>query len=337
MRYGVYALGLAENLTKQAVKVMKTEGTVYEMFDMNLLSDLMALNSKIFPFWDADFSGKPGSGVFSFAQRRVKESPFTVADAPRIAKFAQQWPQNKIKSTMYLLLERPDGTVAVSDDLKSVYLVQGIWKSLGKLMKLPAHVYTTCLPFYDYIAFDGLIAGTSQAISNATRKQLFRAYAAAVDTGTLITRVPLPANAAATAASRPSASPGVPAAVPPPTATQRAVQQQIKALPKSADLGDAWMMRVDDRPPVCSEGEHVTSIITCSRRPVVVKFYSCPPRPSLGAEMFELLGDALLNGVLPAQVVGACPAIVLTDQLSALPELQVSETVLTRYLAHYLT
>jgi hypothetical protein len=50
----------------------------------------MALNSWIFPFWDTDFSGKPGSGVFSFAQQRVKKSPFTIADAPIILRFTQQ-------------------------------------------------------------------------------------------------------------------------------------------------------------------------------------------------------------------------------------------------------
>jgi hypothetical protein len=29
-------MGFAENLSKQAVKVMKAEGTAYERFDMNL-------------------------------------------------------------------------------------------------------------------------------------------------------------------------------------------------------------------------------------------------------------------------------------------------------------
>jgi hypothetical protein len=100
--------------TLPSISTRNTDGTLYELFDLGLTGDLMSLNSKVYCHysWDADGSGRQGTGVFRYAQRRLEEDPFPSANAANTLKYVQHWPTHRIQGTMYILLERPDGTLA---------------------------------------------------------------------------------------------------------------------------------------------------------------------------------------------------------------------------------
>jgi hypothetical protein len=99
-----------------------------------------------------------------------------------------------VSGKMYILLSHPDGTVVVSGDLKTVFLVQGIMGSLAGMVSrggfsLPSQVLCTLLPFHGYIASDDLL-GQQRTVHPAFGKQLFRKYVEAVGSGTLVTSLP---------------------------------------------------------------------------------------------------------------------------------------------------
>jgi hypothetical protein len=195
MRFGVHHLGLSENLSPQAKKLLQQHNNLEPLFDNQLHADLQLLNGRIFSYWDWDFSGRAASGIYNYALFNTEHND-SKAEAEKHFRYVRCWPRSRMRGDLYILLERPDGTVLVSRDFKSVYLVQGILSSLAGILKrggraLPVLGCGNFLPFHEYIAFDGLIGGTMAPVHASVRRQLFRAYANAMDTGTLITSLPL--------------------------------------------------------------------------------------------------------------------------------------------------
>jgi hypothetical protein len=54
----------------------------------------------------------------------------------------QHW-SHRVQGTVYVLCLRPDGTIVVSEDMRTVYLVQGITQSLASIVS-KVGIYRRC-------------------------------------------------------------------------------------------------------------------------------------------------------------------------------------------------
>jgi hypothetical protein len=305
--------------------------------------DVASLNSAIFSFWDSDYSGRPNTGVYNYLTQIDKLNP--KLEFSKYFSQIQHWPTSRLHGHLYVLMEHADGTVVVSEDMESVYLTQGIVTSLGTLLKrggqrLPSLGIANFLPFEGYVAFDGMIGGALQPVTATVRKELYRAYCAAMDGGTLITALPLrplpdPPSSSSTAATlAPSLTP-----------LQQQHLQRIRQLPKpSAMQGDSWVLRrmgySEQENP-----EHMVVVLNGKGGMPITMGATTSLHPS-ATELFDLVCEGLFGGRdgpgaamlgmgmgmmgmgMPGMPAGSpstpptCPSVVMTDERAALAGLQ---------------
>ena len=259
LRYGVYALGLAGCLSKRAKEIIKQDTALDRLFDLHMYEDLMSLNSNVFSYWDTDFSGKVNSGVYSYVRRIIELNPSMGITGKQLEQ-ARHWPTSRIHGKFYILLNRPDGTVVISEDKQKVYLVQGILHAVAKVVvragdHLPVYGMGNFLPFFEYICFDGLFLGCPPAISAKLRRQLYGIYAAAVDSGNLITSLSLPVlppaplpttgNGTGTKGTVPSSSGATDTPAPTPVISAQLQRhlQRVKDMQKNQNPTNTWIFR----------------------------------------------------------------------------------------------
>eukprot|EP00475_Leptophrys_vorax_P039012 TRINITY_DN6971_c0_g1_i1.p1 TRINITY_DN6971_c0_g1~~TRINITY_DN6971_c0_g1_i1.p1 ORF type:complete len:486 (+),score=124.02 TRINITY_DN6971_c0_g1_i1:125-1582(+) len=110
-----------------------------------------------------------------------------------------RWSEQKRYGNYYVLLERQDGTILISEDMQHVYLVLGFRESIAKLVSkigVPLPIQATCslLPFKHYISYDRLLVprlDDSKPSSKVTiKKKLMKIYKNALEKGTVISSLP---------------------------------------------------------------------------------------------------------------------------------------------------
>jgi hypothetical protein len=290
LRYGVYVLGLAGKLSPQAQRILAEGPNVHKLLQMCMHEDVISLNANVFSYWVSDFSARPDSGVFEFLKETGKLNPHMKLeqDLPQVT----HWPHSRAHGTFFVLLERSDGTVVVSEDSDKVYLTQGILSSIGKLLqsgghKFPMPAMATFLPFHGYVAFDGLVVGSPAVVSDSMRKKLYRAYTEAVDDGTLITSLPL---------IPPLPRAAAPVEVPALSSSQAQMLQRLKALPKPADplKGICWVFRRFGYTEL-ENPYHMITIIGSDGLPVLDGFATLRGLHPTALELFGLLCRTLFG------------------------------------------
>jgi hypothetical protein len=143
-----------------------------------------------------------------------------------IDKDVKYWNNDRVYGNFFVLFERPDGTIVVSNDCKKVYLVLGLANSLAKpilrnggtvIKKYNLHspnvamvVCLTLLNWEGKICYDGLIAASHEKPSIKLIKKAIKAYINAVDKGKLITSISkTPVPSTDTSNTKPAAPPSV--------------------------------------------------------------------------------------------------------------------------------
>jgi hypothetical protein len=173
------------------------------------MQDLAFLNAGIYTYWDTT-PADPQHGLYDHLKDYVEQN-----DAPHdkdivkaVKKDCQYWKTSRIHGSFIVLLERPDGTILVSQDCKQVYLVLGQAQSLGEVANfiyrngMPAkgtpysspkfhsrligsRILTTLINWEDKIVYDGLLHPEEQPEKSTVRKAL-QAYIQAVNKKTLM-------------------------------------------------------------------------------------------------------------------------------------------------------
>lgn len=322
LRYGVFDLGLGAGISQRAVQVLKGEQDTQKLHHPSLMEDLAMLNTGMYTYWDCDHSGEPDSGVYAYGKTMAKLNPsheFCQMVVP-----AQHWAKHRITGHVFIVKERPDGTIIVSADMKSVYLVQGILCSVGGLLvrnqrRLPVNGIATFLPLHEYIAFDGLFMGNMAEVDVATRKKLFKVYAAAADNGTIITQLKVTKGGLSSsgAGATAPASPEPPIAL---TAAQQANLAKLQAMSKVDGPGANWVFRRHDYTEALNP-EHLVTIMSGMGMPVLMGATTAKLQPT-ALELFEILCDAVLRGRGMMIAPGMCPYTVSTDELSIVKPLR---------------
>jgi hypothetical protein len=299
--------------------------SVDSLLNMRMHEDVMLLNANVFSNWESDFSCRPNTGVFNFM--KVASGQNVCMEHEQDFLQVQQWPHSRAHGSFFVILERSHGTVVMSTDHTKVYLTQGIFSSIGKLLrdcghKLPTYALAaTFLPFRGYVAFDGLVIGAAWEMADGMKKMFYRAYCKAVDEGTLITSLPL--------ISTPP-HPVDPSATPALSTSQACMLQRLRALPKHSDKtkGVHWVFRRFGYSELGNPG-HLIAIVGSDGRPVVNRFATLRSLRPTALEIFDLLCYTLFGGCIG--IGERSPALIVQRHL--LENLSSLQTAPTRALA----
>jgi hypothetical protein len=111
-----------------------------------------------------------------------------------------RWTEQEQNGKFYVVVDRPDGSIRISEDKSKVYLVLGYMDSVAGLITkggipLPAQVTISLVPFKHYISYDCLLLPDLALRANkkkrvALQKELLGIYTCALDNGTVISSMP---------------------------------------------------------------------------------------------------------------------------------------------------
>jgi len=213
-------------LNAQADKLVNNVSDMNNLRTGGFHGELLKLNAGMYSYWNS-MPSSHDYGVFKwlreFADMNERFQPGLIASIDKDVKY---WNNDRVYGNFFVLFERPDGTIVVSNDCKKVYLVLGLADSLAKpilrssgtvIKKYHLHspkaatvVCLTLLNWQGKICYDGLIAASHEKPSIKLIKKAIKAYIQAVDKGKLITSIsktPLPSID--TSETKPAAPPSV--------------------------------------------------------------------------------------------------------------------------------
>jgi len=315
MRYATVAIGVCKSLSPRCKQILRSFNDIEKVYE-EYSQDLLIMNAEMYTYLEYDFSGEPNTGVLNYASRVCEMNPGTPLEDLPVAQ-AKYFTEYRITGNFHILLERPDGTIVISEDLKKVYLVQGLSDSLAGLARqngsvtLPQTGTMTFVPYHGHIVHDGMLLGCKRPANPLTTKYLYRVYAEAANKGEIITSIPLP-SAQEVAAMKLAASQKETMELSP---YYRSLQIDLKANSKIADeIQGKWFFCrhgcTEQRNP-----QHLITIVTGSRRPVLMGATTAAVKPT-AEEILELLCDAVLEGE------GHRPHTIVTDEVTIMSELR---------------
>lgn len=152
LRIGALAIGCCPRVSDKARRLVKDINSMHELRTHHLYGDLLALNTDMYSFWDADFTGKANTGVYAYVEKAKRSSP----DVPGFEYFhnCRHWRDHRVFGQFYLLMDRPDGSVFVSADMKKVYLVIGIKANFCKQLQKQSIALSTAMTL-TFLPFEG--------------------------------------------------------------------------------------------------------------------------------------------------------------------------------------
>ncbi len=199
LRYAVYDLGM-QSLSPAASKVVKSMNDLQTLRPMGLHEDLARLNVGVYSYWDRAAATE---GVYPYFLGCVEANPH-MNFAPAVERDVKYWRDSRVFGDFYLLFDRQDGAILLSNDFQKVYLVQGLAQTIGSAIPadkqtpqvkslIPFHggfrgrkISTTLLNWQDQIVYDGLMMHLG-VMTSAQIKKAVKSYCKAVDKHTLIT------------------------------------------------------------------------------------------------------------------------------------------------------
>lgn len=210
-------------LNTQASRFVRSVNDMHSLRTPAFYGELNKLNAGMYTFWNS-MPSSHDYGVLKYLRECADLNeilfPGMIAAMDLDVKY---WNNDRIYGDFFVLFERPDGTILVSNDCKKVYLVLGLADSIAKCVyqatgrvakKYNLHgvnagtvVSLTLLNWQGKIVYDGLICASSEKPSIKLTKKAIKAYIQAVDKGKLITsisRTPLPLTEASKLKPAPS-------------------------------------------------------------------------------------------------------------------------------------
>jgi len=325
MRFGTAANGLCTILTPRCKQILRRFNDIYKVYNENLACDMHSMNASMYRYMDYSSSGEPNTGVLGFASFLLEMIVPDLKFESQLAQ-AKYFKEYRVTGYFHILLERPDGTIVISEDLKKVYLVQGLSQSLADITRqngsvtLPETANMTLVPYDGHIVHDGLLLAVLPSTLPCT-KNLYRVYAEAANKGEIITSIPLP-SAQEVAAMKLAASQKETTELSP---YHRSLQIALKAKPQMSltpnpyKRESTWFFRrqgnTEQLKPL-----HLISIIAGS---VPVLIGTTTAQTPTAGEILELLCKVVLRGEGMANPQpGHRPLSIGTDEISIVPKLR---------------
>lgn len=183
LRRVAFVLGYREDVSESAIQALhgKTDSKLITQHDLR--PDLIALNRNAFQNWH--------NGVIRIVKQAAEKVSAQVAQHMNEVEW---WPSSHMCGQFFVVADRNDGTIVISNDKSRVYLVQCPYGALGKVLQLakqhaslPCSALLTLFPFAGQIVCEGLTSEPIEMLSEEVAAQLLQVYTSAAAQGRLIT------------------------------------------------------------------------------------------------------------------------------------------------------
>ncbi len=225
LRYSAFSIGGA-SVSPAAKKILRDFNDFHKLRENGLMEDIQRMNVMMYSYWDTSVAA---TGVFDRLIKFVEFNPSIVSWNTRLENDTKYWRDTRVFGDFYILFDRIDGSILVSSNYETVYIVLGLAQSLGEAIlgrspttknSLPQFnkgwlgrkILTTLLNWNDKIVYDGLMMHLS-VMTSEERDRALKAYYRAVDTNTIIVtlekKLVVAAESAASTTSTTTAKSGV--------------------------------------------------------------------------------------------------------------------------------
>lgn len=180
LRFGALDIGVA--VSAKANSLVKSIDDMHSLRQsQELLQELQKINYSMYSHWKNDVVGNPGVFNYLLGVMDLNPGMFTY---PVDWNQVYSWCERRKCENFFVLFERVDGTVLLSEDLQEVFLVQGIAQSLAEVLPNPNQIprpymiRSTLLPFSGYIVYDGLVTPVAHKVQHdkSLQKKIRLAY-----------------------------------------------------------------------------------------------------------------------------------------------------------------
>lgn len=123
------------DVSERATREIKQTSDTWNLKGLGLMNDMSRLNSAMYTYWKRTPATKTEGSLDFITKNYDHQSSYYSQNhvTTAIERDVIHWRESKVFDTFGVLLERPDGTIVISHDLKQVYLVLGISQSLGSI------------------------------------------------------------------------------------------------------------------------------------------------------------------------------------------------------------
>jgi hypothetical protein len=198
------------DVSPQARQLVERTGSLHSLRQPIFFPELACLNACIYTYWNS-MPNDLTRGIFDELKAYVNSAEEDYYGAKEaLDRDCKYWKSSRINGTFIVLMERPDGTIIVSNDLRNVYLVLGQAQSLGEVSNLTypkyggppirgksyprpkfhgpllgSRICGTLINWEEKIVYDGFLV-PEEGPTKAVLRKAIKAYTKAVDTNTLI-------------------------------------------------------------------------------------------------------------------------------------------------------
>lgn len=118
-------------VSPQAGAFIENSGNCQGLTSVGLMNDLFSLNTCVYTYWDRTPSDPNASIINSFKETadinaNIKDDWYSAIARDTIFRKS-----SRVFGAFWVLLERKDGTILISEDFSQVYLVLGLAQSFG--------------------------------------------------------------------------------------------------------------------------------------------------------------------------------------------------------------
>jgi hypothetical protein len=192
-----HSLGLT-SISTTAEKLLEETDKISSLREAGLFEDVMKLNSCMYSYWNST-PDTPKSGVFEALNTGVDINEEIAHWKDSMMNDCQYWATSRVQGKFVILMERPDGTIVISEETKEVYLVLGLAQSIGEVILkssrpsrwhkegmhgpiVGVRVALTLLNWEDRIVYDGLIVADRAPVTAPVLRTYLQQYIHAMDT-----------------------------------------------------------------------------------------------------------------------------------------------------------
>jgi hypothetical protein len=114
-------------INPQAAAEVRQQGTIHALRNPKYTMDYFQLNAGVYSYWEAT-SETPLKGLFHSLLDNYQP-----VWGNALMEDCRYWKHSRVTGCFYVLIDRPDGTILISEDYSKVFLALGLTKSIGEL------------------------------------------------------------------------------------------------------------------------------------------------------------------------------------------------------------
>ena len=186
-------------LSSKAQRIVRSVNDLGLLRRGDLYGDLIRLNGAMYSYWYST-PATPKSGVYHYMQECAAMNQSTIPEmSGALEADVKHWINDRVYGDFFVLVERRDGTILVSNDFQKVYLVLGLAQSIAEIIPgytrkeyevhgafVKSKSSMTLLNWRGKVVYDGLMVSSMDTGKKSQWQKAVSAYINAVDSGSVI-------------------------------------------------------------------------------------------------------------------------------------------------------